>query len=106
MTITSMVFGMSLLVWAPSLAWAYPATMRLTALACATQEAYTRAQKMPYQHDREAVARMVVEKQCIVIQRGKALDVEDVTWSGLVQVRLRGRTRGWWTAIELVERKK
>jgi len=106
MTITSVLFGMCLLMSVPSLAWAYPATMRLTALACATQEAYTRAQKMPHQHDREAVARMVVEKQCMVIQRGKALDVEDVTSGGLVQVRQRGRPRRWWTAIELVERKQ
>jgi hypothetical protein len=52
----------------------------------------------------KAVAQLVVDKQCRTIERGQALDVEDVTWSGLVQVRLRGNPQQWWTAIELVER--
>jgi hypothetical protein len=78
--------------------------MKYTAFACVTQDTYVRTQEMAQQNDWEAVARMLVGRQCTRLERGQAVEVEDVTWGGLVQIRLRGRTQGWWTAIELVER--
>ena len=98
------LLGTSLLLWLPSLTWAYPATMKYTAFACVTQETYVRTHKMAQQNDWEAVARMLTGKQRTRIERDQAVEVDEVTWGGLVQVRLRGRPQGWWTAIELIER--
>jgi hypothetical protein len=88
----------------PTLVFAYPSTMKLTFVGCKSRETFARAMRMGQQNDTKAIAQMVIEKECRVIERGQALEVEDVTWSGLVQVRLRGNPQAWWTAIELVER--
>ena len=87
------MLGASLLMCWPSWAWAYQGMMKYTAFACVTQETYVRTQKMAHQGDWEAVARMLAGRQCTRIERGQAVEVEDVTWGGLVQVRLRGRTQ-------------
>jgi hypothetical protein len=72
-------------------------------VACRTKDLFLRALSMAQSDDWTAVAKMVLQGQCIQLEKGETVYLEDATWTGALKVRKRGSTRAYWTAKEFID---
>ncbi len=71
---------------------------------CNTQDNFDRALEMLRVGDSEAFARMMLTGRCVSLPVGSTIYIEDrVIFSGLVQVRSKGKTITLWTLSESVK---
>jgi hypothetical protein len=75
-------------------------TMKINWIGCDTKDNYRRALDMMIDKDWEAVARLMVSGQCIQLDEGTTVYMENATFTGWAQVRLKGQVTGWWTNYE------
>lgn len=92
------------------LLWAWPLVavgsesrvINMTTPGCDSKDTYHQAVRILVAQDWEAFARLMLAGRCTSLKQGQQVYLEDVTWTGLSQVRIRGKTQRWWTSTEFV----
>ena len=71
--------------------------------AAYTKEDIDKAVEFAVDHDVEALTNMALQGKIFMLEEGKAVYVQDLTWGGLAKLRFPGETWSFWTVREAIK---